>query len=358
MVALYAECELALQLSAGAVDAKTGVIRGVTVAQANVEATGKFVMLDTQNNLTRDPEKAARKLKVVTDNLTLETLLAAANAVGGTSKSREDHDDSIGARIGYADNFHLADGKVTADLHVFDSYRHRDLLLETAAKTPKEIGISIDMTPRWEIHNDRALMRIEELLAVDVVDEGAITHDGLFLARGVDNPPKVTLSTQPSPSAMADAPKEPTLQDCMTAISTLTSSVTSLAGTVAEMQKNSKASADQMAAGQNDLREKLAAANTAIAEVKQTAPAAGADAAAETERARLAAEQERNGKTYLQLVDAEKVARKADLDSGKLKGGDIHKIVMSAHPEKYREHLKSGGIYDKSRDPKNQGRAA
>lgn len=176
--------ELALQLIASAVDARTGTIRGVTVAQAGVEATGKYILLDADGNLTRDPAIARRRLQVVTDAKTLETLMVAANAAGGSSKSREDHDESLGARIGYADNFKLEGNRVVCDLHVFDSYRNRNLLLETAAKTPKEIGISIDMTPRWEIENGRALMRIEELMAVDVVDEGAITHDGLFLNRG------------------------------------------------------------------------------------------------------------------------------------------------------------------------------
>lgn len=366
MVALFAEYDLSLQLAAGAVDAKTGIIRGVTVAQANVQATGKFLLLDKDGNVTRDPQLAARKLPIFTDEKTLETLIAAAQKAGGSAKSREDHNEDLGARLGYADAFAKTDGKVTCDLHVFDNYRNRALLLETAAKTPKEVGISIDMTPSFEVFRDRALMRIDELIAVDVVDEGAITHDGLFLGRGVDNLPKVTLSaTQPSP-AMADEPakKPATLEDCMTAISNLASTVGSLAGTVSELQKNSSSAAEKMAASQKETNEKLAAQATTIAEVKQTAaalgqkPAAGsggnADAAAETERLRLAAEQEKGKKTYLDLVEDEKKARKADLDSGKLKAGDIHGLVMSAHPEKYRAHLKSGGIYDSTRDPNHR----
>lgn len=362
MIALRAEYDFALQLAAGAVDAKTGIIRGVTVAQSGVEATGKFILLDAEGNLTRDPALAKRKLQVITDAKTLETLLAAANAAGGSTKSREDHDESIGARIGFADNFKLEQGKVVCDLHVFDNYRNRDLLLETAAKTPKEIGVSIDMNPSFEIHNGRALMRIEELIAVDVVDEGAITHDGLFLNRSVDNSPKVKPeATQPS-SSMADDQKQPTLQDCMSAISALTASVSALAGTVAEMKKSD--AGEQLKATLSEVNTKLAAQATAIAEVKQTAAAlgqkpgaaagTGADAASETERQRLAAENAQKGKNYLALVDDEKKARAADLASGKLKAGDIHKIVMNANPEKYREHLKATGIYDSTRDPANR----
>ncbi len=358
-----AEHDLSIQLAASAaVDTKTGIIRGVTVGQAGVEATGKFIHLDVDGNMTRDPNKAVRKLQIVTDAKTLETLMAAAAAGGLKFKSREDHDDSIGARVGFADNFALKGDKVTCDLHVFDSYRNRELLLETAAKTPEEVGISIDMDPSYEVHIGRALMRIETLYAVDVVDEGAITHDGLFLSRGVDNTPKVTLSaTQPSP-AMADEPakKPATLEDCMSALGALATSVTALAGTVAQMQ--SKAPSEELAATMTEINTKLAAQATTLAEVKQTqaalgqkpagsGAASGADAAAETERARLSAETAQAGKTYLQLVDETKLARKADLDSGKLKAGDIHGLVMSAHPEKYRAHLKAGGIYDQGRDP-------
>lgn len=362
MPVLRAEHDLALQLAAASVDVKAGVIRGVTVGQAGVEATGKFILLDADGNMTRDPAFAKRKLQIVTDAKTLETLMVAAKAGGFKFKSREDHLDEIGARIGYADNFVSlpAEGdtlaRVVCDLHVFDSYRNRELLLETAAKTPEEVGISIDMNPSYEVHQGKALMRIEELLAVDVVDEGAITHDGLFLSsRGVDKLPSVKLEAQPT-SPMADEPKktEPSLQDCMTAISTLTASVSALAGTVTEMQKNA-AGVGQMAATLTEVNTKLAAQATTIGEIQKTAAAlgqkpgagggGGADAAAETERQRLAAEKAKGDKTYLQLVDDMKTERKADLEAGKLKGSDVHKIVMTAHPQKYREHLKAGGIY-------------
>ncbi len=365
MTVLRAEHDLSLQLAAAAVDAKTGVIRGVTVGQAGVEATGKFIHLDADGNLTRDPNKAVRKLQIVTDSKTLETLMKAAEAGGLKFKSREDHSDEIGARLGYADNFSLQGDKVICDLHVFDSYRNRELLLETAAKTPEEVGISIDMDPSYEVHNGRALMRIETLYAVDVVDEGAITHDGLFLSRGVDNTPKVTLSsTQPSP-AMADEPakKPATLEDCMSALTGLATTVGTLAGAVAKMQ-SAATPGEELAATMKEINTKLAAQATAVSELKQTAAALGqkpagaaapgADAAAETERARLSAEQAKGAKTYLDLVDETKAARKADLDSGKLKASDVHQLVMSAHPAKYREHLKAGGIYDQSRDPKNR----
>lgn len=359
MPTLASEYDLSLQLSASAVDAKKGLIRGVTVAQAGVEATGKFILLDAEGNLTRDPLLAKRKLQVYTDQKTLDTLMAAAKVAGGRSKSREDHNEELGARIGFADNFAMQDGKVVCDLHVFDAYRNRELLLETADKTPEEVGISIDMDPSFEIFNDRALMRIEELHAVDVVDEGAITHAGLFLSRGVDKLPQVKLATTQTSPAMADAPAQPTLQDCMSAISALTSSVSALAGTVSQLQQQS-AGASQMAATLTEINGKLSAQAGEIATIKQTAAALGqrpgnggganADAASETERQRLSAEQARAAKTYPQLVEDEKAARKADLDSGKLKAGDVHKLVMNAHPEKYREHLKATGVYDPARD--------
>lgn len=357
-----AEYDLSLQLFAGKVDKGAGIIYGATVGQSNVEATGKFVFLDKDGNLVRDPELAARKLQVVTDAETLATLMTAAAAAGGSTKSREDHDDSVGARLGFADNFKLVGNKVTCDIHVFDNYRNRDLFLETAAKTPKEIGLSIDMNPSFEIFRDRALMRIEELFAVDIVDEGAITHDGLFLNRGVDKTPKVKLAAEPK-TTMADDKKEPTVSDCMTAISELAKNFAAYAA-ANPPKKVVDADDDGMSAVKTaltDLSMKLAATTEAIGEMKKTHAALGlkageskggesADSTAEAERTRLAAEKAKGEKTYLQIVDEMKLARKADLDAGKIKPADIHSEAMRLHSEKYREHLKSKGVYDSSRD--------
>lgn len=365
------EHELTMQLHAGAVDAKGGVIRAATVAQAGVEATGKFVFLDKDGNLTRDPKLAARKLQVVTDEQTLDTLMTAADQAGGVLKVRSDHDDSLEARAGYADNFKkipagkevgsdvVLQARVICDLHLNDSYRDRDVVLETASKTPKLIGLSIDMQPEFEVFQGKALMRISQLYGVDIVDEGAITHAGLFLNRSVDKSARLKTATPDPLHTMAADDKKPlTIDDCMAAISKLGEAMTALQAAVAPKKPDADAAgmSAQLAAEMKDTREKLAAVTEGLATMQKESAAlglkkadakggTGADAAAETEALRLAAEKAKDSKTYLQIVD-ETVAASA----GKLKRSDAHRQVMQSHPAKYADHQKNLGVYDASKD--------
>src|SRR5882724_9044991 len=98
--------ELKFQLNRStSVDHAKGSIRGATVAKAGVEAIGKFVYLDVNGQVTRNAGQACKKLPVYTDAKMLDTLMAAAQDAGGRVKVRSDHDDSISARAGFADNF-------------------------------------------------------------------------------------------------------------------------------------------------------------------------------------------------------------------------------------------------------------
>jgi hypothetical protein len=364
------EYDLAMQLHAGAVDAKGGVLRGVTVAQAGVEATGKFVLLDAEGNLTRDAKLAARKLQVVTDEQTLETIMTAAAAAGGVLKARSDHDDSLESRAGYADNFRKIDSgadagsdkvlpaRVICDLHLNDSYRDRDVVLETASKTPQLIGLSIDMLPEFEVFKGKALMRIAELFGVDIVDEGAITHAGLFCNRSVDKSARLKTATPDPLHHMADDKKPLTIDDCMAAISKLGDAMSALQAAVAP-KKVVDTDNDGMAKMAAELKansEKLAAVTEGLATLQKESAAlglkkgdakggSGADSAAENEAQRLAAEKAAGEKTYLQIVD-ETVAASA----GKLKRSDAHRQVMQSHPAKYADHQKNLGVYDAAKD--------
>lgn len=335
---------LRCHLKAERVDATAGVIYGATVAKAGVDALGKFVYLDQNGQLMRSPEGSVRKLQVKTDAKTLETLLAAAKAVGGSAKSREDHDDSISARAGYADNYRLEGDRVICDLHLFDSYANRAIVLETAAKTPDAIGLSIDFTPSFEIQKDCALMRVSDLEAVDIVDAGAITPAGLFLKRTLDN------ETLSKPTLlMADDKKPATLDECMAAISALASTCTQLSASVAELKKGAPGDPAHLAAI-NELKTQLSATNEGIATLKKEQAAlgmkfssGGGDQAAESERMRLAKEKEeadgKAKKTYLQLVK-----EKVDGSAGKLKASDAHREVQRDNPAAYRLHLSGKGV--------------
>jgi len=169
-----------LQFIANGIDEKRGLLKGVTVAQAGVVAKGHYVLLDKNNQPVSDIKLAVRKLPMATDAKTLQTLMQAAKAMGGSVRTREDHDDRIEARVGSVEGFKLEGDRVTADLDVLDAYKNRDLLFEVASKTPEQIGLSIDFGFDIEVINNLAFVRVKSLHAVDVVDEGAITPRGLF----------------------------------------------------------------------------------------------------------------------------------------------------------------------------------
>jgi hypothetical protein len=270
-----------MTLSAQSVDRTGGMIRGCTVAQAGVNATGKILMLDASGRPTHDEKLSVRELPVWTDAKTLETLMTAA-AKRPRFKVREDHDDSVGARAGYAAGFRVVDDRVVADVKLYDAYRNRDLLLETIAENPDQIGLSIDFTPVFELTKDRALMRIESLDAVDVVDEGAITHRGLFLSAGVDSPgkgtPKPADNPEPPPtmptsnedvmSAIGALSK--TVSDCMTAMSAALQAKTAAAPVApSEELKALRTSLDTLAASSKANEDKLALIATENAKMKR-----------------------------------------------------------------------------------------
>lgn len=248
-------------LRASRVDAAAGIIYGATVARSGVQATGKTLFLDSKGAITRDEKLAARKLPVFTDDKTLDTLMAAAAGAGPRVKVREDHDDSLGARAGYASAFlKTNDGRVVTDLRLFQEYRNRALVLETATETPSEIGLSIDFRPSFEIVGDKAMMRVEELYAVDIVDEGAITPGGLLLSAGVDTAGKKESQLEkPEPTAQM-----PTNEEVMAALSKLAENVGACMAAIGKMAPPATAPAPEAMAALKDAHEKLAAQLSAI----------------------------------------------------------------------------------------------
>jgi hypothetical protein len=360
---------LSLALAVGPVTAALGLLSGCTVAKANVRAAGKEVMIDKAGRVTFNEEAAVKTLPCYTDEKFLDTLMSAAKVAGTRIKAREDHDDSIGARAGYFDAFQKTnDGRVVADCHLFDSYRNRAIVIEAAASTPEEIGLSIDFVPDFEIVGDRALMRVRKLLAVDIVDEGAITPDGLYLSASVNTGTKErtdqseTLSTSPT---MPDEKKtEPTITEVMAALSALSSTVAALAAAKpaavecapdamaavnAEILRLSNAQkANDEKAKATD--EKLAAVTADNLKLKKTATALGfrvtaspADRVILTSQTASVEDIEKlndsTPKDYSAIVD-ERVA------STKCKRSEAHFWAMKAHPEEYRAQLKARGIYD------------
>ncbi len=363
----------AYNLASAAVDEDTGVLKGVTVGKAGVQAKGKFVMLDAKGNITRDETKMAIKLPVFTDDRFLETLLGAAQDAGGKVKVRSDHDDTIGARAGYAKNFRRDGDRVACDLYLNKAYKDRDTVIETAVNSPELIGCSIDFIPTFDLERGKALMRVSDLSAVDIVDEGAVTPGGLFLSSRVDNENKDNAATASELNPLTtmakteDKKTPPTIDECMAAITEMAGQFaefnTAMGALKAAPAAASMAAVDELKtqlAAEKTARETLAAEQaTFITEQKATIANLAKERAAlglsakdakdlsasgeqEAERVRLAADKgNAKPKSYLDAVKAERSA------NSKLSAYEAHKSVQKAQPDLYHDHLVSQGIAKK-----------
>lgn len=234
------EFPLTVQFSAadgGSLDA--GILRGVIVAEIGT-ATGHFAYVDKANSVmgvgsvddAANFPGFAKRLPLCMDAKSLETVVIAAG-LAKRIKAREDHSDAIEARAGYVANFRIESGKAVCDLTTFDAYKNRALFLETAAQTPELIGLSGDFKFTAEVKSDCALMRVTRVNAVDIVDRGALTHAGLFRAKGVDIPaqakPEHTTMAKAKMDADEDAPD-------MDAFKTMCDSVASYAAKHADFK--------------------------------------------------------------------------------------------------------------------------
>lgn len=337
-----AEHEFVFDFASSKVDASNGIIRGATVMKAGVQATGKFVMIDKSGAITKDPEQSVGKLPIYTDAESLNSLMGASQDAKGRVKSRSDHNGDLSARAGYTTNFRMGDGRVVADIYLNKAYRDRDTVLETADKTPELIGCSIEAPCTYILEKDRALMRVTELYAVDIVDEGAVTPGGLFLSAGVDK-----REGEENQNLMAS----PTTEE----FAALTKTVTELAASIkalptaapsTEVLSAVKKIEDGLASIKAAQDTFIAEQNTKLATLAKERNALGLSAeklviveklADETERQRLEAEKLKGKKDYLTLV-----AEKAE--TLKCARSDAHVKVQREHPEVYAAHQRTKGI--------------
>lgn len=343
-----AEYELSCQLNAGAIDSQSGIIRGATVAVAGVEATGKFVCLDKSGNITNDEKLAVTKVPIYTDAKTLTTLMGAAQDAGGTLKIRSDHSETLQDRAGYADGFRIVDNRVTADLHLHKSYRDREIVLETAMSTPKLIGLSIDMIPFFDIENGKAMMRVAELLAVDIVDAGAITHDGLFLKREVDKLPTVNNPQKLNLMATENEKKEPTTGECMAKIDGLSKLFSDFMASQPKKEEQAALSSDLKA-----VSTQLSAISTEVLNMKKTNAALGLSAAGKgdnggdkeiEEALKLKADKDKEDAAKKSLTFEQKVDAEFAASAGKLKRSEVSRAIMKREPALYQKHLVNSGV--------------
>lgn len=151
-------------LEAGKVDAKNGVIRGVSVITSGITAKG--------HNLE-------------TDATTLLQMKGLADEKGQVPV-KWNHKTGADAVNGYLMNFRIEDDKLKADWHLLKNHSQYEHALELAERLPTGVGLSASFVGKNEKKAGKQLARCDDLLSVDLVATPAANPDGLFEAR-VDN---------------------------------------------------------------------------------------------------------------------------------------------------------------------------
>jgi hypothetical protein len=145
------------------VDTDAGVIHGVSVLTSGLVARGHDLTVDA---------------------VTLDQLVAAAEAKGGQVPVKVDHKSGAAAVCGYLDNFRLDGSKAKADWHLLATHPQRDQILEVAQRMPTGVGLSASFIAPQNAERGKA--RVQELISVDYVTLPAANPDGLFSARTRD----------------------------------------------------------------------------------------------------------------------------------------------------------------------------
>jgi hypothetical protein len=110
------------------IDADAGTISGVSLISIG-EARGH-----------RSTESG---MKLMVDQTTLKEVYDCCCEMGSV-KVKVDHGSGILSTIGFVDGFGLREGKVTADLHIYDAEPQAQRIFEIAEKNPHHMGISLE----------------------------------------------------------------------------------------------------------------------------------------------------------------------------------------------------------------------
>ena len=82
-------------------------------------------------------------LRLLVDQTTLKEVYDCCCEMGSV-KVKVDHGSGILSTIGFVDGFGLGDGKVTANLHIYDAEPQAQRIFEIAEKNPQHMGISLE----------------------------------------------------------------------------------------------------------------------------------------------------------------------------------------------------------------------
>lgn len=149
------------------IDAMEGVIRGVSVITAGVQARGHDLW---------------------TDGTTLLQMKQCADRKGGRIPVKENHKSGVEAVCGYLANFEVDGSRLRADLYLLKSHPRREQYIEAAERMPEGLGLSAAFEPPTgdSFVAGKKMARCEDLLAVDLVTMPAANPSGIFSAKTVD----------------------------------------------------------------------------------------------------------------------------------------------------------------------------
>ncbi len=170
--------EEGLNLADGAIDEAAGIIRGVSIATAGVEALGHGEYSD-EGDLLRE---------FWTDGETLETMLAACLAVGEPVKAKLEHGTGLTETVGTFENFRIDGEHLRADFTAFPTSSAKDHLFALAGRIAKQFGVSVSAILSKAKSGAVDLMRCREVLSIDFVDEPAINAALFSRKNKVDSP--------------------------------------------------------------------------------------------------------------------------------------------------------------------------
>jgi hypothetical protein len=151
------------------VDREAGILRGVSVITAGVEAKGHGIWIDQTS---------------------LEMVKAAAETYVDGLQVKSDHGSGFGEIEGVLRDFVIDGNQLRADFHLIKSGEEYERICEMAEMMPSSFGLSIEFSGISEEIDEYRYARPVEIYAVALVDQPAANPSGLFQAMPEDIKPE------------------------------------------------------------------------------------------------------------------------------------------------------------------------
>jgi hypothetical protein len=151
------------------VDREAGVLRGVSVITAGVEAKGHGIWIDQTS---------------------LEMVKTSAETYVDGLQVKSDHGSGFGEIEGVLRDFVIDGNQLRADFYLIKSGEEYERIMEMAEMMPSSFGLSIEFSGVSEEIDDYRYARPVEIYAVALVDQPAANPSGLFQAMPEDIKPE------------------------------------------------------------------------------------------------------------------------------------------------------------------------